>query len=481
MFGNKNSAVPYVRIGGVDRQSVLTSNANGNTPVREIGVDADGNLLYSTDYANYTKVKSIDLKYSKFVPYDNGKIDYWELNNGGTAIGLVALNEETKEQGLMQVTTGAVDILGVTGNSISQIQASSSTLYLTHNIQSETEETIGNAELMLNGESGLSLDYANGNDKSSSIKIENNVVTLKASETASDNTTQSSSVSVAKDGVTIAGKLTLPNSVIQEDSLIDGGEEWTNATGIKMHTKSTTHDNNIFASNEGVLIGSQNLSTGTPTAPVVTNIGVSGDTTTIQSRNGNTIRSVKFTPTSTTIDNKEIATTDKLPNLDNYLDLTKRTAQSVAGQIIFNNINVNFSQGISNKSGDNIAGVLANHMTFGATNFTARILGNTVRPKYATVYSTSASDLQDLALLSDVPTALSQLSGDTTHRVVTDTEKATWNAKSNFDGDYNSLTNPPTIPTKTSQLTNDSSFATTSQIPTFEYDEATKTLNIITG
>lgn len=92
---------------------------------------------------------------------------------------------------------------------------------------------------------------------------------------------------------------------------------------------------------------------------------------------------------------------------------------------------------------------------------------------------------------SAIPTSLSQLSEDTTHRVVTDTEKATWNAKSNFDGNYNSLTNKPTIPinadftlaglkeksynsltdkptipTKTSQLTNDSSFATTSAIPT---------------
>lgn len=65
---------------------------------------------------------------------------------------------------------------------------------------------------------------------------------------------------------------------------------------------------------------------------------------------------------------------------------------------------------------------------------------------------------------SAIPTALSQLSEDTTHRVVTDTEKATWNAKSDFDGDYNSLTNKPTIPTKTSQLTNDSNFATTSQL-----------------
>ena len=97
---------------------------------------------------------------------------------------------------------------------------------------------------------------------------------------------------------------------------------------------------------------------------------------------------------------------------------------------------------------------------------------------------------KSVAVIDDIPTALSQLSEDTTHRVVTDTEKSTWNAKSNFDGDYNSLTNKPTIPTnadftlaglkeksynsltdkptiptKTSQLTNDSNFATTSQIP----------------
>lgn len=35
---------------------------------------------------------------------------------------------------------------------------------------------------------------------------------------------------------------------------------------------------------------------------------------------------------------------------------------------------------------------------------------------------------------------------DTTHRFVTDAEKAAWNAKSNFSGSYNDLTNKPAIP-----------------------------------
>ena len=45
-----------------------------------------------------------------------------------------------------------------------------------------------------------------------------------------------------------------------------------------------------------------------------------------------------------------------------------------------------------------------------------------------------------------IPTNLSDLSSDTTHRTVTDTEKQTWNNKSNFSGSYNDLTNKPSIP-----------------------------------
>ena len=58
----------------------------------------------------------------------------------------------------------------------------------------------------------------------------------------------------------------------------------------------------------------------------------------------------------------------------------------------------------------------------------------------------SASDVNALPNTTTIPTTLAGLAEDSTHRVVTDTEKATWNAKSNFSGSYNDLTNKPAIP-----------------------------------
>ena len=71
--------------------------------------------------------------------------------------------------------------------------------------------------------------------------------------------------------------------------------------------------------------------------------------------------------------------------------------------------------------------------------------------------SGSYNDLSNKPL---IPDELSDLSDDSTHRLVTDLEKTTWNNKSNFSGNYNDLSNKPTIPTKTSDLTNDSGFIT---------------------
>lgn len=49
------------------------------------------------------------------------------------------------------------------------------------------------------------------------------------------------------------------------------------------------------------------------------------------------------------------------------------------------------------------------------------------------------------AVVADIPTTLAALASDATHRVVTDDEKSSWNAKSNFSGNYDDLINKPTL------------------------------------
>lgn len=85
-----------------------------------------------------------------------------------------------------------------------------------------------------------------------------------------------------------------------------------------------------------------------------------------------------------------------------------------------------------------------------------------VQPSSLATVATSGS-YEDLSDKPTIPTTLAGLTGDSTHRTVTDTEKATWNAKSNFSGSYNDLTNKPTIPTvptKVSEFNNDAGYIT---------------------
>jgi hypothetical protein len=64
----------------------------------------------------------------------------------------------------------------------------------------------------------------------------------------------------------------------------------------------------------------------------------------------------------------------------------------------------------------------------------------------ARVLETTKCDLTGYALTTDIPTQLSELGTDDNHLLVTQAEKDTWSAKSNFSGNYNDLTNKPTIP-----------------------------------
>ena len=88
---------------------------------------------------------------------------------------------------------------------------------------------------------------------------------------------------------------------------------------------------------------------------------------------------------------------------------------------------------------------------------------NPTKPTY------TADEVGALPKSTTIPKTLAELSGDTTHRTVTDTEKNTWNNKSDFSGNYNDLTNKPTIPTvptKVSAFTNDKGYITDSELNT---------------
>lgn len=59
---------------------------------------------------------------------------------------------------------------------------------------------------------------------------------------------------------------------------------------------------------------------------------------------------------------------------------------------------------------------------------------------------------------------LANMTGDATHRTITDEERTAWNAKSDFSGNYNDLTNKPAIPTNNSQLANGAGYQTETQV-----------------
>lgn len=81
------------------------------------------------------------------------------------------------------------------------------------------------------------------------------------------------------------------------------------------------------------------------------------------------------------------------------------------------------------------------------------------------------------AVVLDIPTALSELTADATHRVVTDTQITAWNAKSEFSGSYNDLTDKPTIPSldgyATEQWVEDKSYITSTALTTALADYTT--------
>lgn len=88
----------------------------------------------------------------------------------------------------------------------------------------------------------------------------------------------------------------------------------------------------------------------------------------------------------------------------------------------------------------------------------------------------------------EIPDELADLDQDASHRLVTDAEKQAWNNKSDFSGNYNDLTNKPTIPSIAGLATETYVNNAVAALPTKKYvddavsglvDSAPETLNTL--
>lgn len=82
----------------------------------------------------------------------------------------------------------------------------------------------------------------------------------------------------------------------------------------------------------------------------------------------------------------------------------------------------------------------------------------------------TASEVGALPSTTEIPKNLSDLQDDSEHRIVTDTEKQSWNNKSNFSGNYEDLQGKPTIPTLPTKLPNPQALTITYGGRTHTYD-----------
>lgn len=82
----------------------------------------------------------------------------------------------------------------------------------------------------------------------------------------------------------------------------------------------------------------------------------------------------------------------------------------------------------------------------------------------------TAEEVGALPDTTEIPKNLSDLQDDAEHRTVTDTEKQSWNNKSDFSGNYEDLQGKPTIPTVPTKLPNPQSLTITYGGQTHTYD-----------
>ena len=94
------------------------------------------------------------------------------------------------------------------------------------------------------------------------------------------------------------------------------------------------------------------------------------------------------------------------------------------------------------------------HLVSDITDFPTSLPASDVHEwaKARTKPSYAYDEVGALSKDAHIPSTLSEMTSDENHRIVTDKEKASWNAKSNFSGSYNDLTDIPEIKQLTDEL-----------------------------
>ena len=366
MFGNKNSAVPYVRIGGVDRQSVLTSNANGNTPVKEIGVNANGNLIFSTDLATFKSV--LDLKYSQFKSNDENQEDTWETEKSVSMRASGTLEDGTaKETGVVVSKENDATIYSTNGTSTTQITVTPT--------------------------------MAKVNDKEIAT-------TDKLPDTSKLVTTDTSQ--------TITATKYIQQDIVLDDNIAIIGWDYygTRNNLIKHYTKSGEVSGKIVVgSNYSPLhllgkdtrpyYGGKDYETGKELALLsdVPSVQQSTGTSTTATMSQNAITSAIPTKTSQLTNDSNFATTSQIPDISGKANLSG--GNTFSGTQTFNNgLTLANDTAITNASGNNVITTQTGGNTIiGDPNGVTNIQGSAIRP----LYTQNGSGSQTLALYKDIP------------------------------------------------------------------------------
>ena len=108
-------------------------------------------------------------------------------------------------------------------------------------------------------------------------------------------------------------------------------------------------------------------------------------------------------------------------------------------------------------------------------------IANAIREKTGSTRTMNLEEMAATVTNIKIPTALSDLNEDETHRTVTDAEKETWNNKSNFSGNYDDLKNKPTIPTIPEKLPNPNALTFTGAVEGSYDGSSAKTIEIPIG